>query len=458
MQLNQNLNENSKKNVKQKDKSKKGKIGKIIAHAALSLTCVVTSVAHAQGDKPLESKGYFSSVRNWADWSGEVGFLGYSESDGRVQALEPAILLNAEFEGEKVWSFKLVYDSLTGSSPNGALASDQPQTFTSPSGNANYQIAAGELPLYDQFIDTRINVTSSWSQPITRLIKGSVGVNLSNEYDYLSMGVNGSLTKETESKNTSFSLGLSYTSDTISAVGGTPVPLADMTPSGTAQNKTDGDESKTTIDVLLGMSQIMSRTWIVQANLSVGIIDGYSNDPYKLVTIYDDVTGAALGDPLSYIFESRPDSRMKQSFYLGSKKQINLGILSTAYRYYTDDWGIDSHTLDMALNFKLNEKWRLEPSIRYYSQSGADFFRYGLGANEVRPQNVTADTRLGDLTAITPGLKIMRKLENDKELSFLLQYYMQTGDSSPSTAVGSQVGQDLFPDLNALILQIIYSF
>ncbi|MGH1469296.1 MAG: DUF3570 domain-containing protein [Bdellovibrionales bacterium] len=439
---------------------KKGKIGKIIAHAALSLTCVATNVAHAKSANT--SDGYFSkkyaSVKNWADWSGEIGFLGYSESDGRVQALEPAVSLSAEFEGEKVWNFKLVYDSLTGSSPNGALASDQPQTFTSPSGNANYQIAPGELPLYDQFIDTRVQISSSWSQPLSRLMKGSIGFNASNEYDYLSLGLNASVTKETESKNTSFSLGLSYTSDTISPVGGAPIPLAQMTPSGTAQAKSQGDESKTTLDILLGVLQIMSRSWIVQANLSVGLTDGYSNDPYKLVTVYDDAIGANLGDPLRYLFESRPDSRMKQSVFLGSKKQTNLGVLSTAYRYYTDDWGIDSHTLDLALNFKVSEKWRLEPNIRYYSQSGADFFRYGLGSSEALPQHVTADTRLADMTAITPGLKIIKKLKDEKELSFLLQYYMQTGDSSPSTAVGSQVGQDLFPDLNALIVHVIYSF
>lgn len=443
-----------------KSKSTKGRIGKIIAHAALSLTCVTTNLAHAQNAN--ESKGYFSrkvaSVQSWADWSGEVGLLGYSESDGRVQAFEPAVSLNAEFEGEKVWNFRLIYDSLTGASPNGALMSSQPQTFTSPSGNANYQVAPGEIPLYDQFKDSRVAVASSWSQPLTRLIKGSAGINFSKEYDYLSMGVNASLTKETESKNTSYSLGFAYTSDTINPVGGVPIPLAEMTPSGTTQAKRTGDESKTTLDLLFGISQIMSRTWIVQGNLSVGLSDGYANDPYKVVTVFDDAAGATLGDPLRYVFENRPDSRMKQSVYLASKKKTNLGVLSTAYRYYTDDWGIDSHTLDLALNFKVSEKWRLEPNFRYYSQSAADFFRYGLGASEALPTDVTADTRLGQMTALTPGLKMIRKLKDDKELSLLLQYYIQTGNSSPSEAVGSQVGQDLFPDLNALVLQLIYSF
>ncbi len=445
--------------IENSPKKKSGKIGKFIAHAALALTCVTASTAKA-AEKPTTSpsNGYFSSIKNWADWSGEIGFLGYSESDSRVQALEPAVSLNAEFEGEKVWSFKLVFDALTGSSPNGALISDQPQTFTSPSGKASYTVAAGDTPLYDQFRDTRVNVTSSWSQPLSRLLKGSVGINISSEFDYLSAGLNTSITKETASKNTSFSLGLAYTTDQISPIGNTPVPLALMVGPGTSQPKTTGSETKNTLDILLGVSQVMSRTWIVQGNLSFGLSDGYMNDPYKIVTIHDDAPGATLGDPSSYVYESRPDSRSKQSLFFGSKKYTKLGILSLSYRYYTDDWGLDSHTIESSLNFALNSKWRLQPGIRYYSQSAVDFFRYSIGASESLPQHATADYRLGEMTALTPSVKIIKKLKGDQEFSVYLQYYMQTGESSPATAVGSQVGQNLYPDLNAFIIQTMYTF
>jgi hypothetical protein len=338
------------------------------------------------------------------------------------------------------------------------LISDQPQTFTSPSGRENYTIQPGDIPLYDQFRDSRIALSSSWSQPLTRLLKGNVGFNVSNEYDYLSMGLNTSLTRESEDKNTTYSLGLSYTSDSIDPVGGTPIPLATMVPAGSPQPKDGTTETKSTLDLLLGVTQVINRNWIVQGNLSLGLSSGYMNDPYKLVTVYDDIAGPTLGDPQSYIYENRPDSRTKQSIYLASKSYSKYGILTLSYRYLTDDWGLTSHTLESNFNFAISKSWRLQPGLRVYSQSAVDFFRYAVGSNEILPQEVTADTRLGDMMSLTPGLKIIKKLENDREISVLLQYYMQSGEQNPASAVGSQVGQNLFPDLDAFVAQIIYSF
>lgn len=445
---------------------KKKKIGSFLANASMALLCSTSNLAIAQ-EKPeaetkKEQKGFFyrntEAVTSWAKWSGEFGFLGYSETKGRVQAAEPAIKLNAEFDGEKVWSTRLVFDSLTGASPNGAINSSQPQTFTSPSGSASYTVNPRDQPLYSQFKDSRFNLTSSWSQPLSRLWKFNIGFNGSTEYDYLSLGLNSSVTKESEDKNRSWTIGLAYTNDTIKPVGGVPTPLATMVAPSAGPPRSGDTDSKATYDLLLGYTQVMNRTWIMQGNVSLGYSQGYMNDPYKFVTIFDDSAGATLGDPTSYIHESRPDSRFKKSLYLASKNDLKLGVLTVGYRYLNDDWGLNSHTLDTSFNFGISEKWRLEPSFRYYVQSAVDFYKLALGNSQATPQNVTADYRLGDLTTMTPGMKFIRKLENDKELSLILKYYMQRGDSSSFTPVGSQVGQDLIPKNDAYIVQIHYSF
>ena len=41
----------------------------------------------------------------------------------------------------------------------------------------------------------------------------------------------------------------------------------------------------------------------------------------------------------------------------------------------TDDWGIDSQTLDLHLRFAMGEGRYLQPHLRYYTQSAADFYR-----------------------------------------------------------------------------------
>ena len=181
-------------------KPKNRKVGKLLANASMALLCATSASAQEAPSKQGFFEKNIDNIISWAKWSGELGLLGYSESKGRVKAIEPAIKLNAEFSGERVWSTKLVFDSLTGASPNGALNSGQPQTFTSPSGKASYVVKPGEQPLYDQFKDSRINIATSWSQPISRLWKYNVGLNGSSEFDYLSLGVNSSLTKESQDK------------------------------------------------------------------------------------------------------------------------------------------------------------------------------------------------------------------------------------------------------------------
>lgn len=49
-------------------------------------------------------------------------------------------------------------------------------------------------------------------------------------------------------------------------------------------------------------------------------------------------------------------------------------VLRFYYRYYWDDFGINSHTLSFESPVKLNVKWTLTPIYRYYQQSASDFF------------------------------------------------------------------------------------
>lgn len=135
-----------------------------------------------------------------------------------------------------------------------------------------------------------------------------------------------------------------------------------------------------------------------------------------------------------------------------------MGITTVSYRFLNDDWGLNSHTLEGSFNFGLSDKWRLEPGLRYYKQGAVDFYRIALGQGEVVPQHVTADYRLGDLTTVSPSVKIIRKLEDGKELSLILRYYQQTGDTKSFNPVGSQVGQDLIPKTDAYVIQVHYSF
>ena len=49
-------------------------------------------------------------------------------------------------------------------------------------------------------------------------------------------------------------------------------------------------------------------------------------------------------------------------------------VFRTYYRYYFDDWGINSQTLNIEVPIKISDKFTLYPTYRYYHQSAADYF------------------------------------------------------------------------------------
>ena len=88
----------------------------------------------------------------------------------------------------------------------------------------------------------------------------------------------------------------------------------------------------------------------------------------------------------------------------------------------------------------------------------ADFYRYFLLDGEPIPDTVTADYRLGELTAQTIGIKFGYSGSKNSSWSVRLERYMQSGESHPDVAVGQLVNQDLYPDVDATIVQFGYSF
>ncbi len=124
----------------------------------------------------------------------------------------------------------------------------------------------------------------------------------------------------------------------------------------------------------------------------------------------------------------------------------------------TDDWEIDSHTFDFTYRYKIDNGYFIEPHLRFYEQTAADFYRYFLLDSEAVPEFVSADYRLGKLETTTVGIKLGRDIDDNHAWSARLEYYLQTGESSPSEAIGQLTQQDLFPDVEAWILQFNYSF
>jgi Protein of unknown function (DUF3570) len=397
-------------------------------------------------------------------WTFDSTLLYYGESDDRVQDISAAIAAQRDFGDDRKLSATLTADTLTGASASGAIALDRPQTFTSPSGRAVYTTAAGEVPLDDTFLDTRFALNVNWSQPLARLYTVSAGVGFSTEYDYTHLGANLSLARDFNKRNTTLSAGIAWSQDDIDPVGGRPIPLSQMLDVGNGANKQGGSESKDVLDLLLGFTQVLNRTTVLRVNYSYSDSSGYLNDPYKLLSVVDPVTGDTLtrvpvgqGPDGVYLFESRPDTRTKQSLYAEVKHAFGAPVMHVSYRFMTDDWGIDSSTAEVRLRWPLGDGY-IEPLLRYYTQSEADFYRSSLVSGTALPRYASADFRLGDFDATTVGIKYGHATSGGNEWSIRAEYYQQSGSVPREQIIGNQANREQYPDLSAVIVQFGYRF
>jgi len=383
--------------------------------------------------------------------------LFYSES-GRVTVLETHSAARHEWAEGKAVSVQLVLDSLTGASANGAPAANVTQVFTRPSGNGSYLVPAGETPLDDTFHDTRYHVAADLEWPLGRMTSAVLGTHYSTEFDYDSIGASARLSHDLFQRNTTLSMGVSGSRDTVSPVGGAPDPLALMQLPGNVQPKGGGSRDKTVVDIVAGVTQVMDRATLVQVNYSMSRFSGYLTDPYKLVGTVQGEGDASPGTPVSYRYEARPDRRTKQAVYGQAKHSFGRDVLDVSYRYLWDDWGIGSHTAEATYFLRLNDVSGLEPHLRFYHQGAADFFVYGLVAADPLPEFASGDYRLGTFDAWTATLKYQRQLRWGVDVAVRGGYYVQMGDSHPADAIGTQRDQDLFPTVGAVLSQLNLSY
>ncbi|MCP3982066.1 MAG: DUF3570 domain-containing protein [bacterium] len=429
---------------------------KKVAASLAAATCSLLGLAQPPTVEAKEAKP--------KKWRFDTALQFYGENDDRVQDTSFNFLARKTYGRERLLSFKLAVDSLTGASPNGAVPANDAQTFTSPSGGRGYTTPAGEIPLDSTFLDTRIALNGDWARPAGRFGRVSLGASVSNEYDYLHAGVNGRYSRDFNQRNTTLSLGLAIAGDSVEPVGGTPDPLSVM-PAPDDDTDSDsayrGDESKTVTDLVVGVTQVFGKRTLAQFNYSFSHASGYLTDPYKLLSVVDPVTGDPTPGPSPdvylYRFESRPDTRTKHSLYAQVRRHLSRDILDASYRFMTDDWGIQSHTVDFRYRFKLGRHY-LQPHARYYVQSAADFYYRTLFDGDPTPEHASADRRLGELDAYTLGLKYGHPYGNGKEWSVRLEYYSQSGRAPPESQVGSLRQFDLVPTVDALIGQIGFRF
>jgi hypothetical protein len=312
-----------------------------------------------------------------------------------------------------------------------------------------YTAAPDALPVDAGFMDQRYAIDLAYSRPLGEKSRFSFGGGYSHETDYQSFTTNIGLSRDFNQHATTLAASLNYEFDLSDAITGTPTPFSAM--SGSLKG---GGKTKTVAGFVAGVTQVMNRYWLAQLNYSIGQTSGYQSDPYKIISVVSPTTGG----PLQYLYEGRPDSRLRQSVYLGNKIALGPTFLDLSLRGYHDDWGINSFTVEASDRLQLGQRFFIEPGIRYYEQSAADFFHDYLVSGQPLPQFASSDSRLDAFSAVTGSLKLGYKLSPTTEIYLQLQDYKQSSGSRASNAPGYLASRDLFSGVDATSAMFGISF
>lgn len=147
----------------------------------------------------------------------------------------------------------------------------------------------------------------------------------------------------------------------------------------------------------IGLTQVLDRSSFLAAGLGYTHSSGYLANPYKVVEVgFIDPDQQFFAPPdtlyVTYnaLLEVRPDVRKQGTFDLSYVRHIEStnAAAHLSYRYFQDDWGIRSHTLEAQWVQPLARGWTVSPRLRYYSQDAADFYTPFLVTDQAQSPKV----------------------------------------------------------------------
>ncbi|MCK8522724.1 DUF3570 domain-containing protein [Aquimarina sp. D1M17] len=352
----------------------------------------------AQGDNQKETEPYKKRVLE----ATEVDYLmSYYTQDGdnaavtgglgteELNDITPTIVVSIPLNDDDVLTIDAsvsAYTSASSSNVNPFDGNGLANPFVESSGASGDDILTTITGTYSHSSDDRNKI---WS----------ANASVANEYDYFSIGFGGSYTMLFNEKNTEVSIKGNVFLDNWNAIY--PSELRDN-PAFTPFT----DETRNSYSLGLGFSQILSKK--MQGSIAVDIIqqEGLLSTPFQRV-LFSDIADVVvqeftLGDDV----ERLPDSRSKIAIGGRLHYYVNeILAIRTFYRWYVDDWGINSHTASVEIPIKISDKFTIYPSYRFYMQTAADYFE-PFNEHLSTEEFYTSDFDLSDFNANQYGFGV----------------------------------------------------
>jgi hypothetical protein len=207
----------------------------------------------------------------------------------------------------------------------------------------------------------------------------SGGYRYSTENDYWSNGGVASAAFDLAENNTTIAVSLFGSSDVVGRSGD------------------DGfRRDQKSVGGRVSLTQVLDLRSIVALSFETTRVSGFQSSPYRFVAVGGD--GTCAGSAALCIPESHPGLRHRSAILGRARRALGQNAsLGLEYRYYFDDWGVQSHTLTPDLSWMPGEHDLINLGLRYYTQSDADFYRARYLSLDATTRYVTRDRELSAL-------------------------------------------------------------
>lgn len=397
-------------------------LAKALTSAALALPAIAASLPAMAQTLPPEKLTVGMKWLEYQDYRGDESLMG-------VRA--PYVYVEAPIDEHWGIEASMLIDAIAGATPMAAVAAAPTGTTTTdtdsgasggggPPRSAFTSLLRAAADALDSaangstgtadVTDDRVAFDSKATYYFERGALG-LGYAYSTESDWTSRAGSVDVRLATPDNNRTYAFGVGFTSDSI----GSNADLA-------------LDESRNTWEAMVGVTQVLSQTQLIQMNLTASYGSGFYDDVYR------------SGD-------ARPDERFAAAWLTRYRHYVPAfdAAFHADYRLFADDWGMIGHTFEIAWFQPVGDSWMVRPFLRYHSQNEADFY-----SSEAAPYNwpglFSNDPRVGSFGALAPGLVIEKSFDDGWTLQLHAEYYERNADWHLTGA-----GSDGLEDLQAFV-------
>ncbi len=302
------------------------------------------------------------NIRNWPAWAIAILYALFGMCLPLMAAILPedrADILYHRYEGDQV---KVDGPSILGRKAVGKHTSLYANYYTDAVSSASIDVRTYASPYTEDRVEYSFGADLLFANTTM-----AVGYTNSEENDYTSNTYHFGIGHSMFGDLTTVNLGFSYGDDEVrqnqydaqgNFIGNNP----------TFGKDGNGKEDLDRRNYRLGLTQILTKSLIMNLAYEAVSDEGYTQNPYRAALMYS-------GNQIVIAQESYPRTRTSNAFALRANYFLPYhAALKLEYKHYFDSWDIKANTYKIGYSQPLLDRWLFDFHYRVYQQGQASFY------------------------------------------------------------------------------------